>query len=189
MSSPTVEGSFIKWEDALTGAELDAITAYGDRMLHRKAELAQPTDRNYDDVRVTKVAWMEYNPETAAFFNRISQLVRQLNEQFYHFDLTGLENLQYTVYHGTEGGHYNWHIDYGAHNPRPRKISLSIQLSDGDSYEGCDLQFQTGTNIGTAPRKRGTAIAFPSFFLHRVTPITAGTRKSLVVWAAGPIFR
>jgi hypothetical protein len=39
------------------------------------------------------------------------------------------------------------------------------------------------------PRERGTVIAFPSCVLHRVTPITAGTRKSLVVWITGPKFR
>jgi PKHD-type hydroxylase len=32
-------------------------------------------------------------------------------------------------------------------------------------------------------------IAFPSFFLHRVTSVTAGVRKSLVLWATGPEFR
>jgi PKHD-type hydroxylase len=38
-------------------------------------------------------------------------------------------------------------------------------------------------------RARGTVIAFPSYVLHRVTPIIAGTRKSLVVWITGPKFR
>jgi PKHD-type hydroxylase len=36
---------------------------------------------------------------------------------------------------------------------------------------------------------RGAIIAFPSFFLHRVTPIVSGVRKALVIWATGPAFR
>ena len=113
----------------------------------------------------------------------------RLNTQFYRFALTGLENLQYTVYDGKEGGHYDWHIDYGRNSHKPRKISLSVQLSDPSHYEDCDLQFQIGSGVTTAPRTRGTVIAFPSFFLHRVTPVTAGVRKSLVLWATGPEFR
>ena len=30
---------------------------------------------------------------------------------------------------------------------------------------------------------------FPSYVVHRVTPVTRGTRRSLVVWANGPGFR
>ena len=50
-------------------------------------------------------------------------------------------------------------------------------------------QFQVSHKVGMAPRTRGAVIAFPSFFLHRVTPIISGTRKALVVWATGPEFR
>ena len=145
--------------------------------------------RRAQDRPRTQIAWLEYAPEIAAFYDKMSAVVQHLNQNFYKFDITGLENFQYTVYHADQRGHYDWHIDFGAKNPRPRKISISLQLSDGDAYEGCDLQFQPGNKIGTAPRKRGTLVAFPSFFLHRVTPITAGTRKSLVCWVAGPAFR
>jgi len=70
-----------------------------------------------------------------------------------------------------------------------RKLSLSVQLSHGHDYEGCDLQFVGGNKTETGPRERGTVIAFPSYVLHRVTPIVSGTRKALVVWTTGPNFR
>ncbi len=38
-------------------------------------------------------------------------------------------------------------------------------------------------------RRRGAFIAFPSFLLHRVTPVTRGTRWSLVAWILGPRWR
>jgi PKHD-type hydroxylase len=38
-------------------------------------------------------------------------------------------------------------------------------------------------------RKRGAFIAFPSFVLHRVTPVTRGTRWSLVAWILGNRWR
>jgi PKHD-type hydroxylase len=99
------------------------------------------------------------------------------------------ESLQYTIYHGAEGGHFDWHRDQGDAHEEPRKISLSLQLSDGSSYEGCALELHSSGGVQAAPRKRGTLIAFPSYVLHRVTPIRSGIRKSLVVWAAGPEFR
>jgi PKHD-type hydroxylase len=43
--------------------------------------------------------------------------------------------------------------------------------------------------VDVAPRERGSLVAFRASALHRVTPITRGRRKALVVWAAGPEFR
>jgi PKHD-type hydroxylase len=40
-----------------------------------------------------------------------------------------------------------------------------------------------------APREKGTVIMFPSYLLHRVTPVTKGVRKSLVLWVGGTTFR
>jgi PKHD-type hydroxylase len=188
LSAPQVQGPFVVWEGALAPDEVDAIVAHGDALLHSKATLEGRSDA-IDAVRVTDLAWIEHGPETQKLYERLSGIVLRLNADFYRFDLTGLENLQYTIYDGRQGGHYDWHIDFGHKNFKPRKISLSIQLSDPADYEGCALQFQIESQPVSAPRGRGTAIAFPSFFLHRVTPVTRGVRKSLVLWATGPEFR
>ena len=102
-------------------------------------------------------------------------------------------NPQYTVYDADEGGRFDWHQDYGrdAGDParEPRKLTLSLQLSDPAAYDGCDLQAQGSGLVDTAPRSRGALVAFPSYVLHRATPITRGQRKSLVAWALGPDLR
>lgn len=188
MSAPVVQGPFVAWENALSAAEVDAITAYGDALVHKKAELAEQRD-DIDHVRITRLAWIEHNAQTEQIYTRLAGIVQHLNTHFYRFALTGMENLQYAIYDADGGGHYDWHIDFGHTNHKPRKISLSVQLSDPAEYEGCDLQFRIDSKIETAPRTRGSVIAFPSFFLHRVTPVTAGVRKSLVLWATGPEFR
>ena len=114
----------------------------------------------------------------------------RLNTDIFRYDLYGLEKaLQYTVYEGSEGGHYDWHVDTGPHNPEPRKISLSLQLSDPADYEGGRLVIEAGDGAYAAETRRGTIIAFPSYVLHRVTPTESGVRKSLVIWVAGPEFR
>lgn len=189
LSAPAPAGEFVVWEDAFSAAEIDAIEQYGDGLTQQKADLSGRRAA-YDNVRITNVAWIERKPETAWLHARLEEIVRQLNSQFFGYELHGLaESLQYTIYHGAEGGHFDWHRDQGDAHEEPRKISLSLQLSDGSSYEGCALELHSSGGVQAAPRKRGTLIAFPSYVLHRVTPIRSGIRKSLVVWAAGPEFR
>ena len=48
---------------------------------------------------------------------------------------------------------------------------------------------EAGSGPYRAHKARGTLVAFPSYVMHRVTPVTSGTRKSLVAWVAGPKFR
>jgi len=183
-----VKSAVVVLHDAFSSSELQAIEEYGDRLTLQKAAL-QARGADDDAIRISRVARIAPGPETKALFDRIAQVVQRLNQDNYRFDVRGLENLQYSVYHGAEGAHYTWHVDYAPDNPTPRKLSLSIQLSDAASYEGCDLQFQMSGQVSVAPRRRGAVICFPSFVLHRVTPIVSGTRKALVVWATGPDFR
>ena len=185
---PAPAGLYVMWQEAFSNAELDAIEAYGDSLAQQKADLSGKR-ATYDTIRITNVAWIERGAQTAWLYQRLEQMVLQLNEQFFRYELYGLsESFQYTVYHGAQGGHFDWHKDHGNAREEPRKISLSLQLSQSDDYEGCDLELQ-GDHVQAAPRSRGTLIAFPSYMLHRVTPIVSGIRKSLVVWAAGPEFR
>jgi len=185
--------TFIAADHAFSSEELDRITAYGDSLMPERATLfGVPEDQQtgkHDRIRITRTAWIEPNAQTQWIFARMQGVARALNEQSYQYDLTGFsEHFQYTVYDGSEGGHYDWHVDVGPLSVR-RKLSLTVQLSDASSYEGCDLQFQAGNKIENAPRDRGSVIAFPSHVLHRVTPVTSGIRRSMVVWITGPKFR
>jgi len=100
------------------------------------------------------------------------------------------------------GGHYGWHVD--GFNETDR-FSLSIQLSDSDDYEGCNVEFgedlqgsnrTTGQDIYhdwdltqrsvkpvyTLSRNIGTMCLYDAFIYHRVTPVTKGTRYVLLHW-------
>jgi PKHD-type hydroxylase len=190
VQQPSPNLPFACWDGAFNEGELDRIVAYGDSLDQDKATLA---DRDFDDeygaIRITRTAWIAPNPETKWIFDRMQAVIRALNDRVWQFYLNGFaENFQYTVYQGSEGGHYDWHVDQGDLAQR-RKLSLSLQLTDPAQYDGCDLQFHAGNHIASASRTRGTVIAFPSYVLHRVTPITRGMRKSVVVWTTGPKFR
>ena len=139
-----------------------------------------------DAYRVCKTSWIEETSETRFVFDRLRQLVRSVNE-LYQLDASGFgEPLHYVWYE--PGGHFDWHTDLGDGPMSTRKISLSIQLSEADAYEGGDLDF---CPHGVIPEFRGlgNAIAFPAYIAHRVLPVTAGGRHALVAWIHGPAFR
>lgn len=77
-----------------------------------------------------------------------------------------------------------------------RKISVTINLNAPGDYEGGDLKFDFGEHTGDGVRyhtceeirPQGSAIIFPSFLPHCVTPVTKGTRYSLVLWCLGRPF-
>lgn len=128
---------------------------------------------------------MPRNEQTDGIFRKILYQVAHANKHSFDFELNGimhdLQILKYT--HETEQ-HYDWHIDISGGNAYGRKISFIIQLSDGSEYEGGNLEIFDG-NTHIAPKKQGSVIMFPSYMCHRVSPVTAGTRWSLVIWIQG----
>ena len=138
--------------------------------------------------RKSKIKWCPQNDEWRWVYEKLHNLIVEANSEMWKFDLTHMtERIQYTEYY-EEGGHYGWHMDIGKNDNAGRKISVTVQLSDPEEYEGGDLEMNIG-NILEIPRKQGATIIFPSFYLHRVTPITKGTRKSFVLWVGGEPYR
>ena len=182
---------FAVWRKGFTAEELDFITNTGDVLGQGKATIqGAAQDDSYDSVRITRTAWIHHDPKTNWLYERLMQIGGHLNDLVYRLDVTGIsEMLQYTVYDADEGGHYDWHVDHGAVTPLPRKLSLVLQLSDPEEYEGCELQIHAANQIETPPKERGTVILFPAYVLHRVTPVISGRRKSLVSWVSGPLLR
>jgi PKHD-type hydroxylase len=121
-------------------------------------------------------------------YDRLSQACIQTNTNRYKFDITGFQTELQLANYSTKD-FFDWHMDFGAGDISNRKLSITVQLSDPDEYEGGELQFMINQNIVSAPKTKGTAIIFPSFALHRVTPVTKGSRKSIVGWIAGPPYR
>ena len=52
-------------------------------------------------------------------------------------------------------------------------------------FEGGGFSINTGKekDAEQIPFKRGRIIVFPSFLIHRVSPVTKGTRYSYISWA------
>lgn len=182
---------FTVWVNGFNNDELDAIIAYGETLAREKATIEDRGRSEISDtIRVTGTAWIAHNPDTSWIYDRLWRIGYHLNQSHYRLDLSGLsEQLQYTIYESSQASHYDWHADHTTMTPMPRKLSLVLQLSDPADYEGCELEIRAANNIDTAPMERGAVIAFPAYVLHRVTPILAGRRRSLVSWISGPLLR
>ena len=148
-------------------------------------------DHSISSIRKSNIKWLSWmdNPEFEWVYNRLQQSIERANNKYWDFNLYSMpEHIQYTEYYD-DGGHYDWHMDMGAGVLSARKVSITVQLSDPNEYEGGNLQFMRGEFQEDAPRGLGTVIVFPSYMLHRVSEITKGTRKSLVLWVGGEHFK
>jgi PKHD-type hydroxylase len=84
-----------------------------------------------------------------------------------------LETLQVMKYTEKDKGFYDSHIDSGLFTSTAfRKLSVTVQLSNPKDYSGGQLELYTSKKPERMPRERGTAVIFPSYMLHRVTPVT-----------------
>ena len=122
--------------------------------------------------------------------------IRQANAEFFKYKLEYFQAIQFARYR--DGGHYDWHQDASPQDlaNEGRKLSLTMSLTDHDKYDGGLLQFYNGDkpyedkdhDIEKDIKSVGTVIVFDSRDWHRVTPVTKGTRYSIVCWTVGPNF-
>ena len=141
--------------------------------------------------RKSNIKWIPQSEEWQWLYQKLMNMASEANNQMWNFDLhSAPELIQYTEYEATEFGKYDWHQDVGDHAMSIRKVSITVQLSDSEEYEGGDLCFWQGgesldKNNIIAPRGKGNVVLFPSYLFHSVKPVTKGTRKSFVLWLGG----
>lgn len=181
---------WVWWEGAFTDQELDWLQERAMKAEERATVGGNPTGDDLARIRRSQVSWMNKTQDTAWVFEKLAHVASSLNAQYFRFDLTGFgEALQLTNYDQSENGMYGWHQDYGGKLNISRKLSLVLQLTDPAQYEGGNLQVMTGGEPQTVRKQRGLIAAFPSYVLHQVTPVTQGSRQSLVAWVSGPAFK
>ena len=181
--------NYYYFTSAFTFNELGKITEIANRTPKQDGIVMGEKDNSeLSDYRKSEIAWISDNEETSWIYEKIANLAKMANKEMWNFDIWGYhDDLQYTTYYG-DGGHYDWHADLGP-GISNRKLSCVLQLSDPGEYEGGDLQLNTGGSIISVKKEVGLICFFPSFVLHRVTPITSGVRTSLVTWLCGANLR
>ena len=164
-----------------------------------------------DEKRMSTVRWFVDH----GFEQHLRQAVNLANfNAGWKYDIIKPEILQFTEYAPKD--HYDWHTDgtcdhhaarYWQETEQQqnlcetrdpellgtvRKISASVILND--DYEGGELEFvilneKAQVEITKITPEVGSVVVFPSFIMHRVLPVTKGTRYSVVAWYGGPPFK
>ena len=177
--------SWAYWDKAFTKEECEKIIEIGNS---RTPKQATTNGGNKEKVRKSEIAWLYPVDDMEWVYRRMTDIITNLNDQFFKFDLFGAtEGFQFTKY-TAPGGKYGRHIDSGP-NTLIRKLSFTVQLSDPDAYKGGDLCLHLGEKPDVMKREQGYVVLFPSYVLHEVTPVTKGTRYSLVSWITGKPFK
>ena len=169
--------------------------------------LSRKEEEGVKQKRNSSIVWLD----EGWIYKEIQPYVHEANERAgWNFNWERTENVQFTKYKLNQ--YYDWHCDswdkpYDRKDPnhpehgRIRKLSMTCQLTDGSEYKGGELEFDfrnydphmRDESIHRVQCKeilpKGSIIVFPSFVWHRVKPVTAGTRYSLVVWHLGKPFR
>jgi len=94
------------------------------------------------------------------------------------------------------GMHYKGHVDMPVmnfmdpksglmplgHNYVRSDLSMTLFLSDPDSYDGGELYFDAPLNTVNVKLKAGSAVIYPTGRRHQVRPVTRGVRYAAVFW-------
>ena len=189
---PQKEIDLLNWYWFETGFSIEEINRIHELASKFKYEDAVTfgSDAPSDEIRKSRIKWItNSNVEARCLYDKMLDLVKIANSNLWNFDLvSSSENIQYTEYH-EGGGHYGYHVDIGPGAASHRKISMVVQLSDPIEYAGGDFEILRGMNPERLPNNQGAVLLFPSYMLHRVTPVTSGIRRSLVLWVGGSAFR
>jgi len=143
---------------------------------------ASTFNNSKEDVRKSRVAWIN----DKRILNLLYDYVDMSNRNAFKVNINKKADIQFTEYLATEGGHYNWHhdIDWNRNDGLDRKLSVTVQLSNPAEYEGGDFTFNE-CESPTQSKEKGTVLIFPSYLQHKISPVTKGTRRSLVAWFEG----
>jgi PKHD-type hydroxylase len=139
-------------------------------------------------IRSAKIYNVDNTENNRWIFEKMAVIVSLANKYHFDYDISGItHSLQLVEYSAEEevSGHYDWHTDSGPGPSAMRKISVTVQLSDPNDYKGCELLINNHGTIVEGTKERGSVHMFPSYMVHKVNPITEGTRYALVIWIHG----
>jgi len=175
--------NWASWDKAFSPEECLKIIEIGESKIPKFAPVVT---KNNKPIRYSTIAWLYPSDDMKWVYRRVADVITSLNNQYFKFDLFGLtEGFQFTKYEAP-GGFFGMHKDMHA-GYSIRKLSMTLQLSDPEDYEGGELALLQEAEI--LPKEQGKMICFPSYHFHEVRPVTKGTRYSLVAWVTGKAFK
>jgi PKHD-type hydroxylase len=182
------------WSRSLSDETVSNIIKECEQYPSHQATIGTNNSIPNSEYRKSEIKWVnKHNNSSKWIADLIFNYAQTANRNAFGFNIDYINDIQYTIYHSEDNGKYDWHCDtfWDSQIPYDRKISVVIQLSDPNEYEGgkFELDYQYPQPNIEDLNPKGSVFVFPSFLSHRVTPVTSGTRRSLVSWVEGPSFR
>jgi PKHD-type hydroxylase len=161
--------------DLFIPEEIEQIIELGDALVLSEGKIKN--DRVDHSIRNSRIAWIHPSPSTWWLFDKAIMVFKNARP------FNSLQSMQYTVY-GSKGSHYEWHRDIGSGDPvaQSRVNVAIIQLSNPSDYKGGVLQIKHEEEVIDVMKSKGMVTTFPIDLEHRVTPVTSGVRKTLIMW-------
>jgi PKHD-type hydroxylase len=184
--------SFPPDHGGLSRDEVTRILAVMDDEKLRQGRISNKDGKNVNSgIRSGRVQWINYKEVGESIFSHLYTLACVANtERNWNFELQGIAKAMQAVRYWADGKeHYDWHIDWGGGNNKHRKLTVVAHLSDEEEFTGGRLQLTNNSSPLSANQAAGTVTVFPTFLLHRVTPVTSGCRSAAVCWILGPAWR
>lgn len=182
------------WDSILPAELCDALILEGDKLISSDGVTGHNSIGNgvYDPkIRETNISFFETYHWIHGICTHYADIANR--NSGWNLDLSYAQNVQYARYFPEQ--HYIPHSDDRVKSgiKEMRKLSVSIQISDPNNYEGGDFIIQSPNSKEfeqlTKFRNRGSILVFPSVVEHGVLPIIRGVRHSIVCWIVGPSFR
>ena len=180
----------------------DILKSVEDQIFYKAYSVYDYNNRNNPDYVVQKrsrkghVRFLEESD--VPHFDKIRKAFESFMEKEMNVDVDHYE-IQLAKYE--MGDFFNPHtdssLDYAtAKTGKCRKLSMSIQLSEPEDYDGGQLEVyipnQTKNKSFSVEKlsdNLGAGIIFPAFLEHSVSKLKSGMRLSLVVWANGNFWK
>ena len=170
------------WPASLTPGQVEQII---DIARHQPAQEATvfSSAESMQAIRSCTLRWLDDEWLRALLW----QYVEQANTRSFGVAVERRCEIQLVEYVASQNAGYDWHHDvqWNGQSGLDRKLSVTVQLSESDEYEGGDFEFEE-LKTNTDFRSKGTVLVFPSYLRHKIHPITSGTRRALVAWFFGP---
>lgn len=123
----------------------------------------------------------------------IEDYIDKCNQEAFNFEtyrFNKLDGMNHNTYSSKNKGCYNYHVDGSPYEKEcTLKLTALLNLST-EKYKGGDFYIWDGEDVHIKQfNEPGALLVFPSYFPHKVTPVTEGKRTTLVLWKKGPWWR
>jgi predicted 2-oxoglutarate/Fe(II)-dependent dioxygenase YbiX len=186
--------TFLTFDNVFYAAECEKMVKQTAGQRHSFAQTEELTDLSlaFADPQTapvnTRVSTLTNNPANDWIRERILNVAKMTNENYFNFDISGQEAVHLLEF--GENSQAGWLDDLGKGIKSTRKLTIIIFLSERKDYSGGQLSFKLleSYNVADVPQKQGSLLVFPSYLPYKIEPLSQGRNFILLTWITGNAF-